>query len=83
MDFDSQEKRSWVKLLLVKCPLGLEIPNCPLKEIRMLPLGSRMALVNSMSDEEIGSIIEHHQNCQKIRLYHESPQDDRAGSSIS
>ena len=72
MTLDSQENRYWAKGLLMKCPFGSELPNCPIKELRKLPVRNRMALANSMSDEEIDSIIRHHKDCQKIRKAKES-----------
>ena len=72
MALGTQEKKAWAKALLVKCPFDLELYNCPLRKVRRLPLSNRMALVNSMSDEEIDSIIQHHSDCQKTRLLHET-----------
>ena len=67
MDLGNQEKRAWAKALLLKCPFDLELHNCPIKEVRRMPFGDRMDLVNSMSDENIDSVVQHHIDCQKAR----------------
>ena len=77
MTLGNQEKRAWAKALLVKCPFGLEIDSCPLREVRKLPLSDRMALVNNMSDKEIDSIVQYHKDCQKTRLLHETPKENK------
>ena len=70
---DYQGNRIVAKALLVKCPFDLELDDCPLREVRRLAFGERMALVNDMPDEEITSVIRHHQDCQRKRLLHETP----------
>ena len=79
MGLGSQEKRVWAKALLTKCPFDLELDNCPLRKVRKLPLSNRMALVNDMSDEEIDSVVQHHKDCQKERLLHETPKGNKIG----
>ena len=57
MTLENEEKRIWAKALLIKCPFDLELDNCPIKDTRKSPFSKRLALVNSMSYEEIDSIV--------------------------
>jgi len=53
----------FVRGLLLKCPMRLPLENCPLSEYRILPLKTRMELVNKMSEEDITEITDYHKQC--------------------
>lgn len=69
MELTAEEKRIWVKGLLIRCPYGLgkEILNCPFRELRKLPLNERMLRINSLPDEEIAELFQYHQECSRAR----------------
>ena len=67
MDLDSQENRAYAKQLLSGCPFLIELPECPLKELRTLDFAERIAKINSMSDTEIDSVIRYHEECSARR----------------
>ena len=79
MALNNEEKRAWAKVLLVKCPFGLELFNCPVKKIRKLPLKERMDLINNMPNKEIDTIIGHHIDCQKTRLKNNASKEQKGG----
>ena len=61
------KKRVWAKGLIVECPLGDALEDCPLNEIRKLPLRERLQIIKKMSDEELDEAIAHHEQCLKNR----------------
>lgn len=62
-----RDNRAWVKGLIMGCPFDEPLPDCPLGKIRELPVVYRLKRVNSMTDDEITEIIEHHKRCLEIR----------------
>ncbi len=57
------DKIIWTKGLLVGCPAGKALDNCPIKKLRNLPTEEGMKIVDNMKRDEIESIIEHHSDC--------------------
>jgi hypothetical protein len=66
-EYKLRDKRTWVKGILVDCPVGDPLDTCPANKIRNLPLPTVVNIVNEMSDEQLDAIILHHENCQKQR----------------
>lgn len=53
--------------LVVDCPFGHSLPDCPLKSLRRLPLRERIRLVKIMPQTKAIKIINHHRNCLNVR----------------
>lgn len=70
MELTPEEKRIWVKGLLLRCPFGqgVEILNCPLRTLRKMPLREKMDQVNNMTDEDIAALVKYHQECSCARM---------------
>ena len=62
-----QIKMTWVLGLMVDCPLGKALDNCPAKDIRRLPLEERVVMVKQMEEIQLQEIIIHHKQCFKER----------------
>lgn len=62
------EKETFAWGLANGCPVGTELPNCPLAAVRMLPLKERYAMVRAMSDLQLDEILTHHTQCVGRRL---------------
>jgi hypothetical protein len=62
-----EQKMTWVQGLLIDCPFGTVLANCPAKALRSIPLGKRLGLVNEMDEAQIDSIIIHHKGCLAAR----------------
>ncbi len=62
-----EDKRVWIRGLLVECPMGDPAPDCPLHKLREFPLAERMNMVKEMSIETIDQLIAHHQMCLRRR----------------
>ncbi len=58
-----EEKKAWVVGLLVDCPFGRALDDCPLNEIRSLPFSERLDWVQQMDETQLDSIIEQHKEC--------------------
>lgn len=67
MEYRLRDKRTWVKGIMVDCPLGNPLENCPASKIRNLPLSQLVSVVNSLPDKQIDVIIAYHENCLKQR----------------
>jgi len=55
--------------LMVDCPMGKPLENCPLLDLRKLPLKTRMQLVDEMSEEKLEETISYHKQCLAKREY--------------
>jgi len=53
--------------LIVNCPFDKSLDNCPLCDIRKLPLLERIDIVRKMTEEEINKVIDYHKNCYEKR----------------
>jgi hypothetical protein len=62
-NLDIEEKRIWVQGLLIECPMGTHLDDCPAKELRKIPLKERVNLVKEMTDDQIDQIINYHRAC--------------------
>jgi hypothetical protein len=60
---DIEHKKAWVSGLLVDCPLGQSLDTCPAKDLRLLPIKTRLGLVREMDEGQINQIIAHHEAC--------------------
>ncbi|RMG39829.1 MAG: hypothetical protein D6719_12365 [Candidatus Dadabacteria bacterium] len=60
-------KKVWARGLIVACPFGKELPDCPLREVRKLPLKERFKILEAMPEEELDRILEHHEKCSARR----------------
>ncbi len=65
---DGVWKRIWAKGLIVECPLKIQLEDCPLKEVRKLPIEERIDIVDKMPLAELDAIVEHHKACQAKRM---------------
>jgi len=63
MHYKLRDKKTWVKGILVDCPLGDPLEDCPANEIRNLPLPQLVSIVNGLSDKQLDAIILHHETC--------------------
>lgn len=53
---------------ILRCPLGGNPEDCPLHEIRKLPVEDRIAWLESNTDEEIMALYELHSECLECKL---------------
>ena len=49
--------------LIFKCPKDEESKNCPLSEIRKLPIDEGLEKINDMKLRELIDLYEYHKNC--------------------
>jgi len=62
-----KEKVIWVQGLLIGCPLGEALENCPAKDLRSLAISDRLKLVSGMDEGTLDQIIAHHKGCLAAR----------------
>ena len=53
---------------IIRCPLEITPEDCPLKEIRKMPMEERVIWIESKSDREIVELFQHHVKCLKENL---------------
>ena len=58
-----QNKRAWVKGLVMGCPFDDELPDCPLQSLRKQTPAERFNLVNDMTDDDLIHIVSYHKEC--------------------
>ena len=49
------------------CPIGDELPTCPLAAVRTRPLRERYAMIREISDQHLAEILAHHTQCVSRR----------------
>ena len=56
---------AWIALhgRILRCPLGDNPEDCPLHDIRKMPVEDRLTWLNSKTDEEIRVLLEYHIDC--------------------
>ena len=52
MEMEYRKNRTWAMGLIVSCPFDAPLDNCPLSELRKLPVVKRIDLVRKMSDKD-------------------------------
>jgi hypothetical protein len=67
MGYRTIDIRTWVKGLLVDCPLGTPLESCPANKIRSLPLHDIVRLANSLSEKKLSAIVALHEKCVRQR----------------
>jgi hypothetical protein len=67
MDEPFDDRRNWIRGLLIECAMGNHVAGCPVAGMRHLPVKDRMALVDGLSDAEIDDILGQHRRCLKRR----------------
>ena len=68
MNVELMNKRIWVKGILVECPFGNSLSNCPANALRNLPLEELIRAVNNMSEDQLEMVIKYHNDCMEERL---------------
>jgi len=53
---------------ILRCPLGGNPADCPLHEIRMMPIEKRVMWLESQSDEEVVELYHRHNTCLECKL---------------
>ena len=56
-----------VKQLTIECPMGDAKQDCPLAELRKLPLEEKLVMVDSMSAKKLNELLQHHYDCFESR----------------
>ncbi len=64
---EMEYKKILLKELLFGCPKGLALNSCLTREMRKLPLGKRVRIVDELEKDEIDFIIKSHRKCRLER----------------
>jgi len=62
-----EHKRIWVKGLLIDCPMGEALDDCPARDLRAMPIRARLIAVDAMTPEQVEEVIVHHKRCLSKR----------------
>ncbi|MEN8134566.1 MAG: hypothetical protein ABFS18_03385 [Thermodesulfobacteriota bacterium] len=57
----------WVKSLAVACPMQDALCDCPISDLRELPLAERLAAVDETPLTQLNEIIQYHNKCRQLR----------------
>lgn len=60
-------ERSVIEGLLIGCPMGRELDDCPMRERRVMSPENRRIEVGMLSPDELEDVIVHHTQCMKKR----------------
>ena len=53
---------------ILRCPVGDNPEDCPLHEIRRMPIEARLAWLESKSDQEVVDLYRRHTECLERKL---------------
>ena len=59
--------RVWIKGLIVECPLGIPLRDCPLNGLRSLPLRQINSIVNGLPKDKLNELMAAHRECYNHR----------------
>lgn len=62
-----QVNRMLLKRLAIGCPMGLAADDCPVSDLRTLPMEKRMIAVDMVAPEQVEEIIVRHKRCMEQR----------------
>lgn len=68
-----EHKLTWVQGLLIDCPFGTPLADCPASEIRKLLIPERLTIAAELSEPELDEIISHQKNCLSKREHRLNP----------
>jgi hypothetical protein len=66
-EFSIEQQRTWVKGLLIECPMGEAMDDCPVRDLRSLPIEKQLITVDGMTPEKVQEVVVHHKQCLKKR----------------
>ena len=55
--------RQWLFGLLIECPMGKPVENCPFNEYRKEPTTKKISITYEMPREKVMNLIIHHKKC--------------------
>lgn len=67
MDKTIEDKKAWVRELLIGCPFDEPLPDCPGCELRKLPIEKRIKAADEMTEKDLDNVINHHKCCLRKR----------------
>ncbi len=73
MHFTKTDKRIWLKGLILECPMGEALPDCPLNGMRHLPVAQINQTINNLPPQKVDLIIKIHKHCYHDRMKAASP----------
>jgi len=53
--------------VLLGCPMGRALDNCPARELRAIPIERRMIAIDTMGPDRIEEIVVYHAKCLEER----------------
>jgi hypothetical protein len=59
--------RQWLFGLLIECPMGKAVNDCPIEKYRGESVYEKMRIAYELPEEEVKSILIHHRKCLKNR----------------
>jgi len=62
-----EHKRTWVKGLLIDCPMGTAADDCPARDLRTMPIEKRLIVVDTMTSQQVEEVIVFHKQCLQKR----------------
>ncbi len=67
VDQNLRQKRIWVKGLIIDCPVGISLENCPAKDSRLLSIDEQFELVDLLDESQLDKVISYHRKCMNER----------------
>ncbi|NQU84368.1 MAG: hypothetical protein HQ541_01280 [Mariniphaga sp.] len=61
------DRKLWLFGLLIDCPMGNPLPECPANKYRHLSVTEKLDFVNSLSTEQIEDLLNIHKECLEKR----------------
>ncbi|MBN2774806.1 MAG: hypothetical protein JXR31_11185 [Prolixibacteraceae bacterium] len=55
--------RQWLFGLLIDCPMGKRLPDCPMNKYKGIPTTKKINLTFEIPKTELNSILLHHRKC--------------------
>jgi hypothetical protein len=63
--------RVWIKGLVMECPKGTPLHDCPMNGLRSLPISQANKTINGLSADSLKALIVSHRVCYHHRMKEE------------
>ena len=62
-----ESEKIWLKGILIACPMGRPVANCPVQTLRTLPVPERLQAVEDMELHRARVLLGRHNDCLQQR----------------
>ena len=67
-----EDRRMWLRILVVGCPLHAAADDCPARDLRLMPPTEADKAIAKLTDQQVCAVIGHHKICVTRQAAHQA-----------